>query len=316
MDDRAEALASQNPTEEIAAAFAENNETPAGETEGQESVATEEQAQEGQPESEAKGDLPDEYAEALKTFKTDKGEVDLGKLAKSYVEAQKLIGKTAKERERLNRLPEYEQKARLADDITRLANSHPDVALAIQTAVARERGQVSPPVQAQQPQRAVQPENVKQKVTELMTAGHIDEAVSLAVESSPAYQRMMQLEDERRAAEARRAQEEQRQTLSREVSEFKRKYTGVIWDDAGAVKDQEMYDKIVNDTVRRTATYEDALKLAAYELGRMPTKKAEPDPAKAQAMNQPKGAKPKAKPRSSEAVFGMDEETLMAKLTR
>lgn len=316
MEDRAEALASQTPKEDIAAALADNSEVPAGEPESQESVATEEQAQEGQPESEAKGGIPTEYADALKTFQDDQGELDLGKLAKSYVEAQKLIGKTAKERERLNRLPEYEQKARLADDITRLANSHPDVALAIQTAVARERGQASPPAQAQQPQRAAQPENIKQKVTELMTAGHIDEAVSLAVESSPAYQRMIQLEEERRAAEARRAQEEQRQTLSREVSDFKRKYTGVLFDEAGAVKDQEMYDKIVNDTVRRTASYEDALKLAAYELGRMPTKKAEPDPAKAQAMNQPKGTKPKAKPRSSEVMPGLDEETFLAKLTR
>ena len=271
--------------------------------------ATADAAEPGQPEgAEAEASVPEGEAEAadgvaeeLRELLTEDGKgFDIGKvknLKKSHDEAQKRVGRTAKERERLKSLEQAEPKIRAFDQFDALVRADPELQDTLHRAVARSRGV---PVEHR---GAARPEDLRKEVTELMKAGHVDVAVEKRIRSRPAYHESHETKQRLEAQAA--AQEKARQDAEndRELAAARAKW--------GPSADEEVMEKF-RECIPQTASYDAAFKLAFFELGRTPsgTKKPATEAAvKAAATGVPQGAKGALrKVQSNEVFFGIGKD--------
>ena len=267
-------------------------------------VVAEGEAPEGttEPEADAEQEAEDELAD-LKDAEGNFSAEAIAKAKKSWREAQKLIGKTAKDREEVNTL---RQRAQYADVWDQVAREEPELQAAIQRVVARRRGESVPPEPRPEPAKpAVPKDELNAKVLALFKAGDIVAGQALLNEHDPDIQDAKRAREElKRFKEEQRAEAERQRVEERtqaDLAAFKAKYAGSLFEKDGSVKDQELHGQLceVLQGKRGYVTFEEALVLAEEKLGRkrVPvTPKPKVDPAKRQAMNMPKGTKPPAKP--------------------
>lgn len=260
------------------------------------------EAPEGTPEPEAEQEAEDDLADLRDADGNFSAEA-IAKERKARREAQKLIGKTAKDREEINAL---RQRAQQADIWDQVAREEPELQAAIQRVVRRRRGEEVPPEPRPE---AVQPtinkDELNTKLRELYAKGDFIAAAKLYNEHDPDVQEAKRAREElRRFKEEQRAEAERvraQEKVDAEVRSFKAKYAGSLFEKDGSVKDAELYDKLVT-TLKESGhqiSFERALIIAETELGRnkaVPAK-APVDPAKRQAMRLPQGTKPVVKPK-------------------
>lgn len=246
-------------------------------------------ANEGQPEaegSEAAG-LADDVE--IKDLLDEGGKLDLNKiknLKKSHAHAQKLVGQTAKDRENLKYLAEYQKKAGLLDTFEQLTSLNPNILEEVKRAQMAQRGAPMQP-QAQHPNK----EETRKKIAEKMRGGEYEEAFNAWLNDNPEVQEFRRTKAE--LAEFKRQQQEEAQKKSwREEREKWQGDNRDIFNEKGDVVDQELYDYIQNNTLGRTASYKDATTLARAELGRLPAQKPKTNAAKTQAATIPQGRSP------------------------
>lgn len=287
-----------------------------------EEATTDGAADEGQPEGEAEGNQPAETAPALEgqpdeaakeqedavevdvditDLRDEKGSFDLKKVAnlkKSYEHAQKLVGQTAKEREKLNKLPQLEDAAAKLGYLEELAALNPAILAEVDRAKQVKAGRASAPAQP----AANKPEDVEKVVSESMAKGKYRDAVKAIIDSDPEIQELRRHKAELAELKRQEAEKAQQNEWRREREAWQSAYNGVIFDAKGKVIDQELYDKINNETLGQTATYEDATLLAMAKLGRSFNTKPSNTKAKAQASASPQGRAPARKPASEDDV--------------
>lgn len=209
--------------------------------------------------------VPDEVD--ISDLLTPDGDVDLDKLKnerKSRLHAQKLIGKTAKDREELNRLKAVEEKLQQLE-ATRI--SQPETKA------------------AEAPVSKLSVEELNAKVIDMYREGRVVEAQELIdahnVERQKLVTRMQQLEADRQT-ELRNA--EQRQRYEQEQSFRKAHIEDGLFKDNGEVKDKELFDEMV-----KLVQYKDGRGYPIYaamglddvhHLARMKLKRSTTPPAK------------------------------------
>jgi hypothetical protein len=274
---------------------------------------------EGQPEP------GDDAALDVSDLLDEDGNIDLDKvrkLKKSAVEAQKLVGKTAKDREKLKQLPQIEKEAAWYREFDRLARAEPGIIEAVKRARAKELG-MSVPAEVPQPKHedpAAAAAEAEKKVSELMRQGKYAEASRLMIQSSPEFREFQEDKSRREQERIERQRRETIAAIAKEREEFERKYEGVLYgpvkaDGSRDVLDEELFDALYRNVNDHT-TYENALAIAAFQLGRSVIKStktpAKPDGAKAQALSSGRGTKP-AQPSKSEDKedwFGLNPKSV------
>lgn len=286
--------------EKIAKVLSDDGE-PEGEAETQEADertpdnAGESESSEGSEEA-AQADPDEDISDLLDEEK----QLDLErvkKLAKSYKHAQKLVGETSKERERLKKLPQLEKDASAAQVIRQYAANDPEFAEAIRQADARARGIKTP---AKQPERRSEsektPEEIEKELKEAMAKGDYRTFARLAPELNPDFREFRETKQKLAQAEERSRRQAMEAQIAAEKAEFEAKFEGVLFGPKQPGKhrevlDQELYDAFSNE-VNDNLTFEQAFYVAAGKLGRLPErKKPKADPAKAQAMQAGRGVK-------------------------
>lgn len=268
----------------------------------------------------------------IKDMLDDEGNIDLEKVRKfkkSYTEAQKLVGKTAKDREKLKLLPQIEQEAAHYREFDRIFRSSPEVQQAVQQAVARERGMSVPAAPKKQPENPAVDEDAEKKISELMRAGKYAEANRLSLRTSPEFQEFQEYKARLEQERAERQRLAQLDAIARERDEFEKEYEGVLFgpkkaDNTRDILDQELYDAFYAEVNDHTP-FKKAFAVAAFNLGRTPvsnkktnTTPAKPSGAKAQAMQTARGTKPTqpSKPSKGDDWMGLNPKNIDSLLKR
>lgn len=242
---------------------------------------------------------PEDADEDISELLDESGAVDvdkLKKLAKSAKHAQKLIGQTAKDREKIKKLPELEQQAAFLSQLRERVKQDPELQEALRRSDARARGLPVPQAQAPaKSQDEVAPENVDEEVRKAMAKGEYKRAVSLAMRSDPEFREFQKTRQQLEAETMERRKRDEEARVQSELSTFKTKYNGVLFGDGADTELYEAWREEVNDN----RTYEESLAVAAFKLGRLPaaaaqknTKPVQGAGAKAQALGAGRGAKP------------------------
>lgn len=281
--------------------------------ESQETVEAEVEAVEVEAvEGEAEGEEVDP-AEALKPFMDEKGAVDLGKLARSYKEKEKLLGKTAKDREEVSKIraeaDELKKQAELLRQFQDLAQVNPNIAHEVQRAQQIKLG-VVPNKEAE-----LTREEVSAQHRELMVSGKYLEAAEFAERHSPVYKELQ--ETKRKLESYEKSQAKSSDEKSYEA--FKSKYGKLLWNEDGSVRDQDLFkatsslvDELGNVQGNR---YEAAFVLASHRTGKSIVKSGTTPGKKAAAQIPTKTSKPAVKKRGDYETeiqgLGISERALL-----
>jgi len=216
----------------------EQDTTQEVEEEPSEEVEVEEDIPEDNSEDDPEDDLDSE--KALQSFKNETGELDVEKLAKSYLHANKLVGEKRVEKERLE---QAEKAAQSLQQLEAYIQENPNRQAVMDKFL---RGELDAPAPEPQKQTDEPVENQNEKLIKLLQEHKVEEAFQIAVENSP---KMRELLDSREADKRSRAQAEEQAEVNRvraannaEATELRRKYPEV--DQKSKTFDKRLFDEL------------------------------------------------------------------------